>query len=119
MTNDEEYDKLAQTVYDSLRTVKEFFVNPVNPPAEYVLEQNFPNPLNLATVFGFSIARDERVSFKIYNTLGQEVATVVERLLAAGRHQMIWRPSELPNGLYFYRFQAGGSMQTSKLLLLR
>jgi hypothetical protein len=110
--------QIAQQAYDNnfVTAVEE---KTTNAPVDYALQQNFPNPFNPATTFDFSIPRDELVSLKIYNPLGEEVAVVIEKKFAAGRHQVTWNPSGLTTGLYFYRLQAGAFNQTRKLTLLK
>ena len=120
-------DALAQQLYDNnfITTVNE---KTTNMPVNYALQQNFPNPFNRstegsrrspATTFAFSIPRDEFVRLKIYNTLGKEVATVVEKKFSAGHYQVKWESLGLTTGLYFYRLQAGDFVQTKKFTLLR
>jgi len=110
--------QIAQQAYDDnfITVVEE---KTINVPADYALQQNFPNPFNPTTTFDFTIPRDEFVSLKIYNMLGEEVANVMEKKFSAGHYQVKWESLGLTTGLYFYRLQAGDFVQTKKFTLLR
>lgn len=86
---------------------------------EYELLQNYPNPFNPATTIGFSIPAKSRVSLRIFNLLGQEVALLANDDLAAGKYQIRWSPEGLASGTYFYRLQAGSYVESKKLLYLK
>jgi hypothetical protein len=88
-------------------------------PSEFALYQNHPNPFNPSTTIGFDLPREAWVSVRIFSVLGQEVATMVNGPMVAGRHEVRWDAGTLPSGVYYYRFQAGEFNQTRKLLLLR
>jgi len=75
-------------------------------PAEYQLEQNYPNPFNPSTVIEFALPQESHVSIKLYNVLGEEVATIVEGTLPAGFHKIQWKPESFASGIYFYRMVA-------------
>jgi minor extracellular serine protease Vpr len=86
---------------------------------EYELLQNYPNPFNPSTTIGFSIPARSRVSLRIFNLLGQEVALLANDDLAAGKYQIRWNPEGLASGTYFYRLEAGSFVQSKKLLYLK
>ena len=88
-------------------------------PKAYVLEQNFPNPFNPSTNIPFSMPVGGHASIKIYNTLGQEIATVLDKEVSAGQHTVRWDASTIPSGMYFYRFQAANFSQSGKLILMK
>ncbi|WP_456429185.1 DUF5074 domain-containing protein [Rhodocaloribacter sp.] len=88
-------------------------------PSDFRLGANYPNPFNPSTTLPFELARAGRVSLKIFNLLGEEVATLVDATLPAGRHTATWRASGLPSGLYLARLRAGASVQTRALTLLK
>jgi hypothetical protein len=88
-------------------------------PKEFELEQNSPNPFNPSTSIGFSIPVAGFVSLKVYSSLGAEIATIVEGVRVAGRHQVTFNAAGLPSGVYFYRLQALGVSATKKLMLIR
>lgn len=89
------------------------------PPHDFTLEQNFPNPFNPSTVISYQIPASSVLSLKIYNMLGQQVATLVEQEMKPGSYEVTWDASRIASGTYLYRLQAGSFMQTKKLILLR
>lgn len=88
-------------------------------PTNYSLEQNYPNPFNPTTTIRFAIPKDEMVSLKVYNVLGQEVSTLVNQNLKAGSYAFDFDASKLTSGVYFYTIQAGKFNETRKMLLLK
>ena len=86
---------------------------------EYELLQNYPNPFNPTTTIGFSIPAKSRVSLRIFNLLGQEVALLANDDLSAGKYEIRWNPEGLASGTYFYKLEAGGYVQSKKLLYLK
>ena len=88
-------------------------------PQILVLEQNYPNPFNPSTTISYELPRASTVSLKIFNTLGQEIATLVNEGKEAGYYQAVWNASNVPSGIYFYRLQAGEFVETKKAILLK
>ena len=88
-------------------------------PSEYSLEQNYPNPFNPSTTINFSISTSEFVTMKIYNSLGQEVSTVVNEFLNAGSYEVNFNAENLVSGMYIYKITAGSFTSTKKMLLLK
>ncbi len=88
-------------------------------PADYKLGQNYPNPFNPETTITYSIPKQEFVIIKVYNILGSEVATLINRNLSPGNYEIKFDASNLPSGTYFYRFTAGAYVETRKMLLLK
>lgn len=87
--------------------------------ADFALDQNYPNPFNPTTNINFSIAETGNVTLAVYNTIGQEVATLVNGVMAAGQHEVTLNAQSLPSGAYFYKLQSGGSTMIKKMLLLK
>ncbi|MBK9334567.1 MAG: T9SS type A sorting domain-containing protein [Ignavibacteria bacterium] len=89
-------------------------------PADFKLDQNFPNPFNPATTINFSIPNSSKVNLKIYNSLGKEVTTLVDEFLNAGSYSTEFKASsDLTSGIYFYTITAGNFTDTKKLMLLK
>jgi hypothetical protein len=89
-------------------------------PLKFELSQNYPNPFNPATRLEFTLQKDGMTTLVIYNTIGQEVATLVNEMRKAGEyHQVIFDGSRLATGMYIARLQSGNQMQVKKLLLLK
>jgi hypothetical protein len=85
-----------------------------------MLSQNYPNPFNPTTVIEFSVPEDGRVSLRIFDALGREVATLVNGPMK-GRvlHQATFDASKYSSGIYFARLQSGEKMELKKLMLVK
>ena len=93
-------------------------------PESYALDRNTPNPFNPSTQIGFRLPRSEHVELKIYNSLGQEIRTLVNRQYAAGAHTVMWNGTnefgqQVASGTYFYKIQAGSFTRSMKMQLLK
>ncbi len=88
-------------------------------PATFALEQNYPNPFNPSTNISYSIPNNSFVTLKVYDMLGNEVATLVNEDKEAGNYQVTFDASALSNGVYFYRLQANGFDITKKMILMK
>ena len=88
-------------------------------PKQFDLTQNYPNPFNPNTTIQFQLPHSSWVSLKMYNTLGQEVALLVDEHKDAGYYQVQWNASKVPSGIYFYRLQAGNFVEVKKMLLVK
>jgi len=93
-------------------------------PDEFIVHQNFPNPFNPETEIRFALTKDSHVVIDIYNTLGQQIATLIDTQYAAGFHSVRWdgrdrngRP--VSSGVYLYQIQAGEFSQVRKMSLIR
>jgi agmatine/peptidylarginine deiminase len=89
------------------------------PVAGFYLHQNSPNPVSGATEFRYELASPCRVRLDIFTVSGRHVATLVDRLEAAGDHVMRWESGSMPAGVYFYTLSAGGAVESRKMVLLR
>lgn len=108
----------ATQLLDSISSATGTVVEKEGVPGTFALLQNYPNPFNPSTIIRYQLQQEENVSLKIFNTLGQPVATLVEGKKKAGAYQVEWSP-RLASGLYYYRLQAGRFVQTKKLILLK
>jgi hypothetical protein len=93
-------------------------------PSVFSLEQNRPNPFRAETVIRYSLARPEYVRAKVYNALGEEIATLSEQVQGVGTHNLFWdardtRGRKVEAGVYFYTLRVGTYQQTRKMLILR
>ena len=86
---------------------------------KFELAQNYPNPFNPSTTISFSIPEASNVSLKIFNTLGQEVKTLVNGFKEAGSYKINFDAKNLTSGLYFYKIDAGTFSQVKKMMLLK
>jgi len=92
---------------------------PAETPGEFALNQNYPNPFNPATTIAFALPSDQLVTLKVYNMIGQEVATLVNEFKTAGRYSAVWDAKGLHSGVYFCRLQAGSVVDTKKMTLMK
>ena len=88
-------------------------------PASVALEQNFPNPFNPTTTIVFRIAEPGLTTVRVFNTLGEEVATLVNDNCDAGEYRISYDGSDLSSGVYFYRLSSVGLVATKRMLLVR
>ncbi len=90
-----------------------------NLPEDFSLSQNYPNPFNPSTTINFSIPEASFVSLKVFNSLGEEVETLVAEELSAGNYKYDWSGVNLPSGIYFYKLQSDNFIETKKMILLK
>ncbi len=88
-------------------------------PEAYALSQNYPNPFNPTTVISFAIPEQADVTLKVFNLLGQEVATLMNGVRTAGTHEVNFNASSLSSGVYFYTIKAGQFTSTKKMMLIK
>ncbi len=93
-------------------------------PTTYSLGANYPNPFNPSTTIRFTLPTSENVRLSIFDIQGRQVATLVNEVYSAGRHEVIWRGQDnssrpVASGTYFYRLKTGGFTETKKMLLLK
>ena len=95
----------------------------LNSPSRFNLEQNYPNPFNPSTNIQFTLPVDAKVVLEVYNTIGQKVATLINREMSSGNHSVVFNAEDLPSGIYIYRLHATSGnkdyLQIKKLLLLK
>jgi len=94
--------------------------NEITSVSDFSLEQNYPNPFNPSTVINFSVPNENTlVSLKIYNSLGQEVGTLINQVVPAGNHEVQFDASGLSSGVYFYILNAGNFVDSKKMILMK
>jgi hypothetical protein len=81
--------------------------------------QNYPNPFNPTTVISYQLPVSVDVTLKVYDLLGNDVATLVDEYRPAGNYKIEWDATGLSSGIYFYKLQAGSFIETMKMVLLR
>jgi hypothetical protein len=90
-----------------------------HPPESFSLAQNYPNPFNPMTVIRYQLPVTSYVILKVYDVLGQEVATLVERELSPGDHEVSFDAGKLSSGIYMYRLVAGSFSKSMKLMVVK
>ncbi|MFI5253639.1 MAG: T9SS type A sorting domain-containing protein [Bacteroidota bacterium] len=88
-------------------------------PLVFKLSQNYPNPFNPTTTIRYSVPTSGFVSLKIYNIIGQEVATLVNNFQEANRYSVVWNAGDYSSGVYFYRIVAGANTQVMRMILVK
>ncbi len=93
-------------------------------PTDYRLSQNHPNPFNPVTTIGFSLPTRSRMLIRVYNVLGHHVVTLVDDIRSPGDHQVTWDGTDVSgkrvaSGIYLYRLEAAGRIETRKMVLLK
>jgi len=88
-------------------------------PLTFQLEQNYPNPFNPSTRIKYQIAENDFVSLKVYDVLGNEVATLVNEEQTMGNYSATFNASSLSSGTYFYKLQTGSFVETKKMVLMK
>jgi len=115
--------RLKQVDFDGSFDYSNILEVAVEAPTKFSLEQNYPNPFNPVTKIEFVIPNSSFVDLKIYDLLGNEVATLVEEYKPAGKYEVEFYPESgirnLSSGVYFYTLKAGSFIESKKMLLLR
>ncbi|MFZ2864039.1 MAG: T9SS type A sorting domain-containing protein, partial [Ignavibacteriaceae bacterium] len=88
-------------------------------PLGFALKQNYPNPFNPSTTISFSIPNEEFVTLKVFNSLGEEVAELVNETKSAGNYSVSFNANNLSSGIYFYKITAGNFVEVKKMILIR
>jgi len=88
-------------------------------PSGYDLDQNYPNPFNPSTTIRFSIPETELVTLKVYNSIGEQVAELVNEELPTGNYSVNWNAENISSGMYFYTIKTTGFSDTKKMILLK
>jgi photosystem II stability/assembly factor-like uncharacterized protein len=95
-------------------------------PKEFSLSQNYPNPFNPVTNIKYSIPNvtlsgieGSRVQLKVFNVLGNEIATLVDEYKPAGKYKITWDATNQPSGIYFYQLKAGDYTSVKKMILMK
>ncbi|HVO73342.1 MAG TPA: T9SS type A sorting domain-containing protein [Ignavibacteriaceae bacterium] len=87
-------------------------------PADYLL-QNFPNPFNPTTTISFGLSKNEFVSLKVYNMLGEEIATLINEEMSSGIYKVEFNGTNLASGIYIYTIKTPSHSITKKMILTK
>jgi hypothetical protein len=88
-------------------------------PSTFLLSQNYPNPFNPSTTINYSIPKQSNVLIKVYDVLGKQITTLINKNEPAGNYSVEFNANKLTSGVYFYMMQAGDFIQTKKSILLK
>ncbi|MBK7380039.1 MAG: T9SS type A sorting domain-containing protein [Ignavibacteriales bacterium] len=106
-------------VYRTFQTLTDVEDQPAVYPSEFLLEQNFPNPFNPGTKISWQSPAGSWQTLKIYDVLGNEIATLVNEYREAGSYEINFDASSFSSGVYYYQLKAGNFIETRKMILLR
>ncbi len=109
----------AIVMFDRCILSKEGDDNMLTAPTEFVLKQNYPNPFNPVTTITYSIPEAGNVEMKIYDILGNEVATLVKEVKAPGTYSAVFDASSFASGIYMYMLRTNNFVQTKKMTLMK
>ncbi len=88
-------------------------------PQEYFLEQNFPNPFNPTTGITFGVKEAGQVTMRVFNIMGQQVASLIDQPMTVGTHQVTFDASQLSSGIYYYTLEVNGFTDMKKMTLIK
>ena len=106
-------------VYSKEGTPTTVSQNEIISPDIFELSQNYPNPFNPRTAISYQLSADSKVTLTIFDVLGKEVATLVNKNQEAGKHTVHFNASDLVSGIYLYRLQSGNQTQIRKMTIIR
>ena len=124
-SNDPNYDPMLVPVIVKIGTATGLLNTEEDLPTEFSLKQNYPNPFNPSTTIKYSIPNNIEtlnatfVQIKVYDVLGKEVATLVNKEQSAGSYSIVFDAKELPSGIYIYSMQAGEFTSSRKFILMK
>ena len=87
--------------------------------SRFQLHQNYPNPFNPVTTIGFTLPQASRTIIEIFTLNGQKIATLIDRTLSAGQHNITFNADHLSSGVYLYRLSAGSFSSTKKMIVIK
>lgn len=88
-------------------------------PTEFSLEQNYPNPFNPSTTLNFALPKSDNVTIKVFDQLGREVETLLNKEMSAGKHTLNWNAGNLASGIYFVQMRSADFVKSVKAILMK
>lgn len=119
ITANKYFYRLKQLDFDGSFTYSEIVEAEVYPVYNFTLEQNYPNPFNPSTRIKYQISSISEVILKVYDILGNEIATLVNEEKPAGTYEVQFEATEIPSGVYFYQIMAGSFVETKQMILVK
>jgi hypothetical protein len=90
-----------------------------NRPVNFSLNQNYPNPFNAKTTISFELKENSPVTIDVYDITGAKVTTLVDNVMTAGNHDVIWDAGDVASGVYYYKLTAGDATETKQAVLIK
>jgi choice-of-anchor B domain-containing protein len=87
--------------------------------SKFHLTQNYPNPFNPTTKINFTLPQTDIVTLKVFNLVGDEVASLFDGMHPQGAYEIVWNAAQYPSGIYYYRLTVGNSVETKKMILMK
>lgn len=125
LTHEDGVALTGKIYFDKLRAVKkstsptDVVTNDKNRPENFQLFQNYPNPFNPTTTLSFSIPSENHIKLTVYDILGREITTLIDRQLSQGFHKILFDGSYLPSGIYIYRIKYNQREIARQMLLMK
>jgi len=116
---DKVYYRLKQIDFDGTYEYSNEVEIEISQPDSYLLKQNYPNPFNPVTIISWQLPESKFVTLKIYDVLGNEVASLVNGEKPAGNFKVEFNASALSSGIYYYKLVAGDFVDVKKMILLK
>jgi len=114
------YYRLKQTDFDGSFEYSNEIEVEILLPNEFSLDQNYPNPFNPSTIIRYQLPVQNKVTIKVFNILGKEVATLIDEIKEAGIHEIEFTNNgNYSSGIYFYTMQTDGFVNTKKFILIK
>jgi len=111
--------RLKQIDYDGSFEFSDIVEVEIISPIEFSLKQNYPNPFNPTTTIQYSIPESGNVKLIVYNSLGEQVATIVNDFKESGNHQVEFDATRLSSGIYYYSLQINSFVETKKMVIMK
>jgi hypothetical protein len=111
--------RIKQIDYDGTFEYSQIINADLTTPSTFTLEQNYPNPFNPSTSISYSIPNNSFVTLKVYDILGNEVATLVNQTQATGKYNISFDASSLSNGVYLYSIKAENFSDVKKMIFMK
>jgi len=111
--------RLKQIDFDGTSELSNVLEVTIDLPINFSLEQNFPNPFNPSTTIKYQLPKTSLVTIKVFDVLGNEIATLVNEELPAGEYEVEFDASGLTSGVYFYKLTSGDDIETRKMILIK
>jgi hypothetical protein len=111
--------RLKQIDFDGTFEYSNTIETEILPPAKFSLEQNFPNPFNPTTTIKWQTPKEAFQTLKVFDVLGNEVATLISEVKLAGLHQIEFDASTLASGIYYYQLRTDDNVQTKKMIFIK
>jgi photosystem II stability/assembly factor-like uncharacterized protein len=106
-------------VYRTIQSTTDVANNDNNLPKQFTLSQNYPNPFNPSTKIRYQLPQSEKVTLKVYDIIGKEIAELVNEVKPAGKYEITFDAPQITTGVYFYSLQAGDFFETKKMILIK